>query len=654
MPQARYQFQPRYQPDAMPQQGYGSGDRFPGYDRFGDVRSFLMHRYSQALALHATRIQKTAMNLALWKSEEHAIFGGPRKRDDEERIKSSKPNRLVEMFCGLIWSKDPSIQVASVRQTPYYTKSAAQLEMDALTLCDAWKVWRAWKRAVFWSVIGGVGPIEYYYNPLAMDDEPLIVVSEIDPRTCVWKESIAKDGTLDYVITVKDEMLGDIVRKWEPETIGNWQLDDLAVRQPTYLMRTYTYWSVERTRGPDGKPMRAVVNAVWTDAGWLREPTIMRGYTKLPIVLLRGTDYPLEHEDESLAYMGALDPVRDELIQEIRMLSALLTAGKYHTNPAYLARTDRQDIKDRVDPSRGGFNWIYADEQFEPLMRAQTGTPDVQMVMKLLGDGVQGGTVPEMFQGNMELKDISGVTMSVSSTGPLIRFATRQKLLEDALEQFLAPMFACLARHCVTEDRTIVAVGNNPRNQNGFHMAVLSPQDTMQLDGDVRIIAKTSSSLPRDVINELMTVAGLVRDGVFSKDLLRRHALRTMDLGHTNADAEEQRIAYEQMWMMQFQNTLQQGPFAPPTIENDYVPPGYQRMGDGSTQRDPFHQPGPYEPLMQGPMVERRPGPRYGPATHDQLTGRGNEPTNNPSLHRKRANDFVTRAGAMMPMYPRR
>lgn len=638
--------------------GYGNNFiPFDGYKRYanGDDRSFLMQRFAHLRALHMSRLYAHQKSLDLWASMESEIYGDTKKRDDEVRPRSSKPSRIVDMYTGLVWSKEPQMQVAALRPAPFYTKTAGDLESDVITMMRAWKIWRAWERGVWWAQAVGVGFIEYWYNQLAMDDEPLMCAVDVDPRHVFFKESKANNGKMDYVFIVRDEQLGELRERY-PDGLGNFNLDNEAMTNPTRRIKVYTYWSIERARDPmSGRPIRAVVQAVFTDYGWLRAPEVMVGYTQIPVVMVRGSDIPLEHEDKAAAYQSVLEPVRDELKEEIKMLAALLTNAKYHMNPAYNLYSNRGDIKSRVRPERGGANHLFLDEKVEAMRKAESLTPDVQTILQSLGEGIDGSTVPKQFQGNMKLDDISGIALSVGSTGPLIRMARRQQLVEDALELFIGPFLSCLARHAMTEGRTITAVGPSPKDLGQFHMAVLQQNDIMQLDGDVRVIAKLSSSLPRDAINEIMTLAGLARDGHISKYTVTQQALRAFDLGHTNAHEEQQRIYSEKLEAMQFEFESGRGPGSKPTaVENDYVPAGYEQMADGSLQADPFHQPGPHEPLLQGPMAERRPGPRMGPAVHDQLTGRGADPTSNPLLHGRRARQSLDNFGAMMNLQPRR
>lgn len=641
-----------YSPGYDQQDGY-AGQRFGGYLQFGDEMQFLRARYQQLYNLHLPRIHQTEKNLALYMSAEEAIYGTARRRDDEDRPMSSKPHRIVEMYCGLVLNKPPTINVASVEPSPIYNKTAGDVEADITAIADRWGWWRGVGRAYFWAAVGGAGLYEGWYNQMAMDDEALLVVSSIDPRLSVWKESVTQDGSLDYIFTKVETPLHDIKARWNTPTLGQTYLDRLLMTDPMHKVNVYTYWAVERAR-VDGRPVRAVINAVFTDYGFLREPTIMTGYTHIPINLVRRVDIPLEHIRMDRAYEGVLTPTYDEIVQEIRFLAALLNNAKDHINPAYLATSNDPSILQRVQPHRGGLYNIHMDEKVEPMQKATTQTPDVQAVMNALNENIDGSTISKMFQGGVDLKEISGVTASISSTGPLIRFAKSQQLLEDSLQVAIPAFLACLARHALSDGREIRVVGRNPQQQQGFHMAVLDQNNMLMLDGDIRVIVKLSSSLPRDAINEVMTLDGLARSGKLSNRTVRQHALRLFDIYGTNPEAEEQQIWMEKLQQLQFDFYSQQGPVAPPSLEGEYIPPGFQRGPGGMMQQDPMHQMGPEEPLMSGPMVERQPGPRYGPAVHDQLSGRGNEVTGNPSLHRQRAGQALDRFGAMVQPNPRR
>lgn len=640
-------------PDAYGPSGGGyAGQRYNGYRMFGDEKQFLRSRYDQLHTIHLPRIQQTDANLDLYISAENAIYGTARKRDDEDRPRSSKPHRVIEMYCGLVLNKPPTINVVAVAPSPIYTKSAGDLESDVTTIADRWGWWRGVGRAYFWAAVGGAGLYEGWYDQMAMDDEPLLCVTEIDPRLAVWKESVKKDGSLDYIFTKVETPIHDIQARWNPQSLGAFHLDSMLRTEPTHKVPVYTYWAVERQK-VDGRPVRQIVNAVFTDYGWIQEPTVMDGYTHIPINLVRRVDVPLEHLNMARAYEGVLTPVYDEIVQEIRFLAALLNNAKDHINPAYLATSNDPTILQRVQPHRGGLYNIHQDEKVEALQKPLSQTPDVQAVMTALGENIDGSTISKMFQGGVDMKEVSGVTASITSTGPLLRFAKSQQLLEDSLQIAIPAFLSCLARHALSEGREIRVVGRNPQQQQGFHMAVLDGNNMLMLDGDIRVIVKLSSSLPRDAINEIMTIDGLARSGKLSARTVRQHALRLMDIQGTNPEAEEQQIWYEKLQALQFDFYAQQGPVAPPSLEGDYIPPGFQQGPGGQMEQDPMHQMGPDEPLMSGPMVERQPGPRYGPAVHDQLSGRGSEPTSNPSL-RRRPSSAMDSFGARTQPIPQR
>lgn len=632
--------------------GYG-GQRYNGYRMFGDEMAFLRSRYDQLYTIHLPRIVQTDANLKLYVSAEDAIYGTAKKRDDEDRPRSSKPHRIVEMYCGLVLNKPPTINVVAVAPSPIYTKSAADLESDVTTIADRWGWWRGVGRAYFWAAISGAGLYEGWYDQMAMDDEPLLCVTEVDPRLAVWKESAKKDGSLDYIFTKVETPIHDIVSRWNPVSLGSAHLDYLLRREPTHKETVYTYWAVERER-VDGRPVRQVVNAVFTDYGWIREPTVMDGYTHIPINLVRRVDIPLEHLNMARAYEGVLTPTYDEIVQEIRFLAALLNNAKDHINPSTLLESNDPSILQRVQPHRGGAYHVIPGEKVTAFQKAISQTPDVQAVMQALGENIDGSTISKMFQGGVDLKEISGVTASISSTGPLIRFAKSQQLLEDSLQIAIPNFLSCLARHALSDGREIRVVGRNPQQQQGFHMAVLDGNNMLMLDGDIRVIVKLSSSLPRDAINEIVTLDGLARSGKLSNRTITQHALRLFDIHGTNPEAEQQQIWREKLENMQLEMSMQMGPVAPPVMDQAYVPPGFQQGPGGQVEVDPYHQMGPEEPLISNPIAERQPGPRYGPAVHDQLTGRGSEPTGNPLVHRRRASQAMDQFGAMTQPVPQR
>lgn len=636
-----------------PGQGYTQQPKYwTGYDDVarGDVRSFLLQRYHATRQMHSPRIQLTEEMLQLWISAERAVYGQSRKQEDEERHRISKPWRLTDMIVGLVWSKPPMLTCIPLSPDPVRRQQAASLERNIITMFESWKLFRPCKRGVFWSVLGGVGPMIYSYNPLAMDDEPLMDLHALDPRQVVWKESSRLDGTVDYAYVVGDEEGYNLLQKYG--TCGTPDLDKHVMMNPLHKVRTYTYWAVERGR-EGGKPYRAVISGVFTDSGWLRYPQIMDGYTHMPLVLMRGNDYPVEHIERAFAYMPALWPIRDELIAEARILSAVLTNAKYHTNPAYNLTSTRADIEDRVKLNRGAANHLYPDEKVEPALQATTQTQDLVAIMQHLGSAIEQGSIPDHFMGDADLKDISGISLSMASTGPLIRYAGRQDLIQDALEQLIPPMVACLGRHAYSDRRMIRVAGPDPKSQERWYSAVMHPLEL--LDPDIRVKAQLSSSLPRDAINEIMTVDGLARNKTLSKRLARRHALKLLDLEQTDPDAEEQQIWRETMHDFQFQMALQQGPQAPPSVEPEYVPQGFQRSAMGTIEPDPFHQPTPEEPLIASPLVERGPSDtRLAPSQREPLTGRGSEPTTNPLLLGRRGRQMISQTGAMLSLQPRR
>ena len=627
---------------------------YGGYSMHGrDARSTLMDKWQRTEAEHRTRIQNVTRMLGLWAGKELVIYPKPRQRDDEIRLRVSKPFKIVDVITSLVWNKPPILQIANTSYNPTATAVTRRLETALGMMAEQYKIWRAVRRGVFWSVVGGAGPIDFFYDAFAMDDEPLLVVRDLDPRYTVWKESIRNDGTCEYSFTVQDELASDVMRRYGLTSLGDGRSDEQAARDPMYRIRVYTYWCEERERQVDpmtgqGRPIRYIVNAVFTDWGFLREPEVMQGYTRVPTMIVRGADYPLEHEDLATAYMPALWPVEDELKTEAQMQSALLTNVQWHMDPATNVWSNDVNIGQRVSPERGGLNRLRPEEKLEAFQKSTVITRDTEMAMLNIDKQVQGATIPEAFQGTMDLGDVSGVALSVINTVPLLRLAVRQQFVEDTLERFLPSAISCLARHSFQEGRRLRFTGRNPRDQEQFLDLTVDPDEL--LDPDLRIVVKLSSSLPRDAMNEATLMMNAQRMGLIDKYTTRAHILKLFDVGVTDPDEVERRIVYEAMREQMLQRGMfgaligEDGGMEQAGPQPGELPNQPQQFTDEAYQSETANNVGPLDSMV----TERSPGMRFSPEMADNVTGRGQTALTNPLLARRRAAADMTRAGGMM------
>ena len=654
--------------------------QYKGYGATEDARRFLITRWQQTYNAHLPRIQLVDRMLALWLGDERALYGTARKRDDEERIRLSRPFKIIDIVSNLVWNKAPTLQISNVALQPEVASSNRKLETALTIMCEQYKIWRACRRAVFWTCAGGVCPLTYWYDQFAMDDEQLLVFREQDPRTSVWKESIKFDGSVDYFYSVADELALDVLRKWGLERFETAHLNERVLRDPTYKLKVYTYWAEER-RLNQGMPTRQIIRAVFTDYGWLQEPQVMPGYTRVPVMLFRGADYPIEHMRQDMAYMPVLYPVEGELMAEARMKSGILTNAMFHMDPAVNITSSDVQAAQRIDPTRGAVNRLRPDEKVEEFRKPTTITPDTEAMALSLDQSIQGATIPQAFEGTgdtADLSQMSGVSMSMMSTIPVLRVAVRQQYIEDTLEKLIPAAVTCLARHAIETNRVLRFAGRDPRDQQQFLEMTVDPVEL--LDPDLRMVVKLSSSLPRDSMNEATMMMNAQRMGILDKYTTRSHLLKLFDLGVTDPDEIERRISYEMMQdvinqqraqqlMMQGQMgmsndaTFQQQPQLGQGMPPEEAPSGIDMFsGQGEENVIPEYGQQAYQQDVNntGPMESmvspRQPGMRMPTEVADTFTGYGQNPVEDPMLaQRRNAAQFVSRNGALQePFQPRR
>jgi hypothetical protein len=641
-----YEMQPYNGPPTMPGQPYAV--RFTGYDRTGvDAQSFLLSRFNQTHQLHQPRLTVTERMLNLWASVEHELYGTTPRADNEERLRTSKPWKIVDLISSLVWNKDPQITVAPSLGSLGASMNSVVLEKAISVLFGQYNLWDAFQGAAWWCTVAGVGPVQYFFDPFAMADESPLIVLPLDPRTCIWKESVRGDGTVDYAFSCKEEFAYDIFRKWNVESLGSGQLDAAAVNDPTYKIKVYDYWADERVIDPEtGTPRRMVVNAVFTEHGrWLRPPEIMVGYSKVPFYIFKGTNYPIGHSDPQLSNASVLYAIADEIKAEAHLASYVLMNAKDHVRPSYNITSNDGTVLSRISAKRGSLNRLKEGERLEPMNKGTGMTQDVQYMLNGLSGNIEASTLPRSFEGGMELKDISGISLSMAATGPLIRIAKRQQFFENGLQQMIPAMMTCLGRHAFTARRPIRVSGPDPADTAKFFEVVIDPREIAQTD--MRVNVNLSSSLPRDQINEVTVTQGLVREGILSKYTGLRHILKIMDLGVTDPADEARRIAEEQQAEQALQMQVQMQ--APPQLGGS--PPENPPMLHGATQGDMGNPQGD-GPLGGSPFRDRQPTGVSRAVADTALRGQG--PTSDPTQLRRRSRDLPTRLGGTpFPMQPK-
>ncbi len=624
---------------------------YPGYSQYGMApMMFLLNRFNQTELLHRARIAETERMLRLWAGIESEVYGTRPKSDQEERLKISKPWKIVDLMTALVWSRDPEVSVAPSMSGMQAARQSTQLSKAIAVLMAQHNLWEPFGAAAWWSVVAGAGPVQYWFDPLSLDDDSPLVVQALDPRTCVWKETLKKDGSLQYVFIAKDEYAMDILRKWNVETLGDPAMDQRAKSDPGYKIRVYDYWCEERAMNPaTGKPMRHIVNAVFMDNGkWLRQPEVMVGYSRVPVHIFKGSNYPVEHTDPHLAYASALLPIEDEIRAEAHLASYILKHAKDQVAQTFNLTTNRTDANGRVSNRRGGLNRLYADEKLEPMNKGTTVSQDVQFVSQKLADNIQGATLPQSFDGSMKLDDVSGISLSLAATGPLVKIAKRQKNFEDGLQTLLPAMITCIGRHAMTLGRNLSISGPDPKNTQQFFATVIDPM--MLVQADMRVSVKLSSSLPRDAINLATVVQGLMREGKLSDYTGLKKIFELIDFGVTDPDDERVRRVQEQreavalqaemqQYQMQTQMGMQQQQQQPATDNENFGSQSVARMGTAPTDNR--------GPWSGTPQTETNPNSRGIPRAVADTSMRGQGPTSNPLELRRRASDFIGRTGAL-------
>lgn len=636
-----YEPTPYSGPPTMPGQPYAL--TFTGYQQAGlDAQQYLLSRFNQTLQFHRPRIDVTERMINVWASAEQEVYGSAPRSDNEERLRTSKPWKIVDLIASLVWNKDPQVSVAPVMGSLGAAMDSVMVEKAISVLYGQYNLWDAFQQSAWWATLAGCGPVQYFHDPFALPDESPLIVQAVDPRLAVWKESIRKDGTVDYAFVCKEELAIDVLRRWNLDTLGSAELDRAAVNDPLMKIKVYDYWCDERIIDPEtGTPRRMVVNAVFTEHGrWLRPPEVMVGYSKVPFYVFKGTNYPIGHTDPQLANASVLYAIADEIKAEAHLASYLLMNAKDHVRPAYNVTSNDGTVLSRISARRGALNRLKEGERLEPMNKGTGVTQDVQWVMGNLNKNITGNTIPESFEGGLDLKDISGISLSMAATGPLVRIAKRQQFFENGLQLLIPAMMTCLGRHAYTQGRPITVTGPDPKDTAKFFQVVLDP--LMIAQADLRVSVKLSSSLPRDQVNEVMVTQGLIREGVISKYTGLRHILQIMDFGVTDPADEARRISEEQMADMQTQmmSQMQGGMLHDAT--------GQEQQEQGMNPND--NRGG---PMANTPMTERQPTGVPRAAADVSLRGQG--PTSDPLQLRRRGKDLSTRlGGSPFPMQPTR
>lgn len=365
-----------------------------------------------------------------------------------------------------------------------------------------------------------------YWREVVVEEEEVIEPEE-DEEELELQEPLGIMGQLAQRVRAVGQRLWPGAGSEEGEELEAESEDEESEEEPEPETRT-----VRRRR---------ILHCVEVEGAWMKEPTFVPGYDRMPFLFWAGVRTPLRGADRCQSVLfpiaaGAAEGDQDVIGvagAENMLLAMEMRIVQMFANNAMI--TNDQDLADAgLDYNPGALN--YARGEVKPL--APVGTaPGVDKLQAKLNSLADDATLPPAMRGQY-VGDVSGLYLSAITNPVMMRIAQRQRDRERAFQDLNALILALTEEYAPTEGWLVYGEDQ----MGGEFETRLRPSE---IGGYRRNRVKLSASLPKDTAGEVMTLSGLVDKKLLSRRTAINEIQQIKRLSGQSAQDEMQMMLIE-------------------------------------------------------------------------------------------------------------
>jgi len=489
---------------------------------------------------------------------------------DERRLVAPTAWTRVESYKALLLARPPVISVPASSVQAVAEDQADQIEKY---LWAAWyqaDVLGALNHAEWFACAFGEGVLRCLYDDLAADgDFPLLIHGNIDPRNVYalassragldielahsfkrtraeiedeWGElpghpdDSTEAGWLDEEIDFCDYWRVDTVIETRSEPVVESEEESGPV---THLVKT----AAEQEEAPEAEEpevenvpaeivtkrvrKRVVTNAIVAGDDFIKKPTVMPGYSRIPFVRFAGIETPLKGADGALSILFPITAGSQVGNSDVKGVVAALSELLGHrqrivemfANGATVVIGADADVT--LDFSPSAQNFLPKDAKVEFLVPPGP-HPAVDGQLQILDREIEDATISASMMGR-HTGDVSGLALSAMASPVLMRIAHRQQIRERAYQDLNELILALTEFYSGPDGWEVWGTDRI----GGMIDMVIRPED---INGYYRNRVKLSASLPKDANGDIMIMANLVTQNLISHETFLDHLQQVKDL----------------------------------------------------------------------------------------------------------------------------
>jgi hypothetical protein len=503
--------------------------------------------------------------------------------EGEYRVSSPRACTTVESFRTLLLTQHPVISVPASEVRGVAQERAEQLEKY---------LYGTWARMAMMAVLDdaewyadclGLGIVRLLYDDRAAEGEFPLFAQALDPRNCypVWDprrplepvevvhsyKRRRRDIEVEWGVKLTPgKGVGDL-EEWRDEKADYteyWRVDLVEEKdkaeeaegqaaegeEPEHRGMMRRVVDRLQARGKGKRTARAVwkrrtLHCVVVDGQWVKKPTWVPGYERLPFYCWAGVRTPLASEDGTLSVLFPLaggaketDDVLGILGAEHLLLGMKMAIVSKFANGA--AWTDDQELE-QLSWNPRALNRVKPGAKIGLLMPPSP-TPAVDQLMAQLQALGDDASLPPAMRGQY-VGDVSGLYLSAITNPVLMKVAARQRDREAACAAINAGILALTEEYAPPEGWLVYGADKGGQD---FELQ-LGPD---QIGGYRRTRVKLSASLPKDSAGEIMSLAALVRDRLLSRRTAMDQIQEIRRMAGVSPEDEQRQILTETILAM--------------------------------------------------------------------------------------------------------